>query len=232
VNSERSGGESGMDFDMKVRARRPEPSEELVERIVRRQTPRANVVGPARLTAAVVAVAALGGALSVAGAFGYAGSAVRQDLVQAKEIVLAGSQAVAGTPADDQYKPGKGCGDKNHLHDRRFECKITINDVSVKEGSSGFRSAVFTVSLDSSAIDQVTVDFATSDGTATAPGDDDAGAGTLTFAVGESTKTVAVVLHGDADVEPNETYWVTLSNPSANALLTDGQGTGTIRNDD
>src|SRR5438270_12930658 len=31
-------------------------------------------------------------------------------------------------------KPGKGCGDKNHLHERRFECKITISDVSKKEG--------------------------------------------------------------------------------------------------
>jgi hypothetical protein len=28
-----------------------------------------------------------------------------------------------GGPADDEYKPGKGCGDKNHEHDRNNECK-------------------------------------------------------------------------------------------------------------
>src|SRR4051812_30327157 len=33
------------------------------------------------------------------------------------------NQAITNSPADDQYKPGKGCGDKNHVHEREDECK-------------------------------------------------------------------------------------------------------------
>jgi hypothetical protein len=31
--------------------------------------------------------------------------------------------APAAAPSQDQYKPGKGCGDKNHVHERENECK-------------------------------------------------------------------------------------------------------------
>src|SRR2546423_15708346 len=68
-------------------------------------------------------------------------------------------------------KPGKGCGDKNHLHDRRFECKITISDVSKKEGNSGLTAFVFTVSAPGSPMRTTSVDWATAGGTASpAPG--------------------------------------------------------------
>jgi hypothetical protein len=233
VTAQRSGGEGHMDFDARVRALRPEPSDELLDRLVGRpRARRATFARPVRLAAAATAVAALGGALGVTGALGYASSAVQQDLSQVKQTMLAGPQTVLSSPADGQYRPGKGCGDKNHIHDSRFECKVAINDVSVREGNSASRSAVFTVSLDSSAIDPVTVEFSTIDGTASAPSDYDSAAGTLTFNVGESTKTITVLLRGDTGVEANETYSVTLSSPSPNALLTDGQGTGSIRNDD
>ena len=55
--------------------------------------------------------------------------------------------------------------------------------------------------------------------------------GTLTFAPGESSKTITVQVKGDTTVEPNETYKVVLSKV-AYAFIADGTGVGTIRNDD
>ena len=60
------------------------------------------------------------------------------------------STTTTTTTTPTTTKPGKGCGDKNHLHDRRFECKITIGDVSKKEGDSGTTAFVFTVSVSGS----------------------------------------------------------------------------------
>ncbi|MCG2716056.1 MAG: pre-peptidase C-terminal domain-containing protein [Candidatus Marinimicrobia bacterium] len=81
--------------------------------------------------------------------------------------------------------------------------------------------------------DSVTVNYITADGTAVAPGDYTAHASTqLTFAPGESTKPVNVITVGDSTVEPDETFSVNLSSPSANATITDGTGAGTITNND
>ena len=55
--------------------------------------------------------------------------------------------------------------------------------------------------------------------------------GTLTFAPGELTKTINVPVLGDVVTESNETFFVNLSSPT-NATLADGQGQGTITNDD
>src|SRR5690606_37058422 len=113
------------------------------------------------------------------------------------------------------------------------------NDVSLTEGDAGMTNAIFTVTLADAtaaalgvrATVPVTVDYATADGTATAPGDYTATNGTLTFAPGETTKTIAVPVVGDTAIEPNETFFVNLSNPT-NATIADGQGIGTITNDD
>jgi hypothetical protein len=56
--------------------------------------------------------------------------------------------------------------------------------------------------------------------------------GTLTFPVGVNVKTIVVQVVGDRTRERNETFSVNLSNPSANAYLGDGQGVGTIVDDD
>jgi hypothetical protein len=58
-----------------------------------------------------------------------------------------------------------------------------------------------------------------------------AAAGTLTFAPGSTAQVVTVVVNGDTSVEPDETVLMNLSNPT-NATIADGQGVGTIRNDD
>jgi len=109
---------------------------------------------------------------------------------------------------------------------------ISIGDVSVTEGNSGTTSAAFTVSLSGPSRDTVTVDYATGNGSATtADNDYQSTTGTLTFSPGQTSKTITVLVNGDTKVETDETFVVNLSNP-ANASITDGQGRGTILNDD
>ena len=131
-----------------------------------------------------------------------------------------------------ETKPGKGCGDKNHLHERRFECKVTISDVSGKEGNSGTTAFTFIVSVSGSPLSTITVDYTTAAGTATSGSDFNAASGTLSFAPGVSTKTVTVPVIGDRIRELTDTFYVNLSNSSPNAYLGDSQGLGTIVNDD
>lgn len=109
---------------------------------------------------------------------------------------------------------------------------ISINDKSVVEGNSGTASMVFTVTMTGSCCQNVTVNYATADSTATtADNDYVATSGTLIFAPGEITKTITVAVKGDTKVEPDETFLVNLTNP-VNATLTKAQGIGTIINDD
>ena len=108
---------------------------------------------------------------------------------------------------------------------------LSIGNASVDEGDSGSATLDFTVTLDRAATATVTVDWATSDGTATAGTDYTAGNGTLTFNTGDSSRTVSVTVAGDNVDEPNETFEVTLTNPSG-ATLGDDTGTGTITDDD
>ena len=67
------------------------------------------------------------------------------------------STSTTTTTTPTSTKPGKGCGDKNHLHDRRFECKVTINDVGKREGNSGTTAFVFTLTVSGSPLSTVTV---------------------------------------------------------------------------
>ncbi|MDE8652113.1 choice-of-anchor I family protein [Novosphingobium album (ex Liu et al. 2023)] len=109
---------------------------------------------------------------------------------------------------------------------------LAIDSVSIAEGNSGETLLQFTVSLNTAAASTVTVDYATADGSATVAGNDYvATSGTLSFAPGETTKTITVTINGDTTVEANETLSVTLTNPAGAAIAT-AQGTGTITNDD
>jgi len=111
------------------------------------------------------------------------------------------------------------------------EPRISVNDVTKAEGKSGTTSFTFTVTLSSVYDAAVTVNFATADGTANAGNDYTSASGTLTFAPGETTKTITILVKGDNKKEANETFFVNLSGAS-NALIADGQGLGTILNDD
>jgi hypothetical protein len=109
---------------------------------------------------------------------------------------------------------------------------ISIGNASVTEGNSGTANAVFTISLSAPTGNTVTVNYATADGTASLSNDYLSIFSTpLTFFPGETSKTVTVQVRGDTTIEPNETYFVNLSNPT-NATIGNGQGTGTIVNDD
>ncbi len=108
---------------------------------------------------------------------------------------------------------------------------FAINDVTISEGNSGTKNAIFTVNLSAASGKTTTVKFATVNGTATAGSDYTATSGTLTFAPGETTKTIAVPIIGDTVVESNETFTVKLSG-ATNATIADTQGVATITNDD
>jgi hypothetical protein len=108
---------------------------------------------------------------------------------------------------------------------------LTVNDVTVTEGDSGTKNAVFTVVLSASSADPVSVGYATADGSAKAPGDYASTSGTLFFSPGELSKQVTVAVAGDTLDEPHETYALELSNPQG-ATIADARGAGTILDND
>jgi len=112
------------------------------------------------------------------------------------------------------------------------EPRINIGNVSKSEGDRKTTTFSFTVSL-STAYDQaVTVNYATANGTAMAGSDYQAKSGSVTFAPGETIKTITIVVNGDRSKELNETFFVDLFGPSSNAVIGVARGTGTIFNDD
>ena len=109
--------------------------------------------------------------------------------------------------------------------------QLAVDDVTVTEGDSGSLDANFTVSLTPVSGRTVTVQYATANGSATAPADYTAASGSLTFTAGQTTKTVSVPVHGDLLDEIDEVFNLNLSVPS-NATIADGAGVGTITDDD
>ena len=105
---------------------------------------------------------------------------------------------------------------------------LVIDDVTVAEDGG---SAPFTVSLSRPTSGAVTVAYETSDWTATAGSDYTATSGSLTFAPGETRKTIAVPVLADDEEEGDEIFTVRLSD-ARNAALADHEGTGTIRDDE
>jgi hypothetical protein len=110
---------------------------------------------------------------------------------------------------------------------------ISINDASVTEGNSPFNPNVanFVVTLSAPSAFVVSVDFTVAGGTATVSNDFNLAQGTLTFGPGTTSKILTVSAVGDLTFEPDETFFVNLSNP-VDATIADGQGQGTILNDD
>lgn len=108
---------------------------------------------------------------------------------------------------------------------------ISISDESVVEGDSGTTQMVFTVSLSKTSTSTIRVNYATRQDTATAGIDYVTTSGTLTFAPGETEKTITVNVIGDTRVEMREQFLVDLSNPS-NAVIGDPFGIGEIISED
>ena len=122
-----------------------------------------------------------------------------------------GNGRAAGTILDD---------DEVHL--------TLVENVSAPENSGNL---TFEVTLDAASDRTIGVDYATADGTATAGDDYTATSGTLSFAPGVTSRTIAVPIRNDALGEHDETLTMTLSNP-VNATLDTDARTGTITNDD
>lgn len=101
---------------------------------------------------------------------------------------------------------------------------LSIGDITVAEGSNGVANAIFTVSLSGPREQTVTVNFATQDGSAVAGQDYVAANGTVTFAPGETTHTIAVTITADAPPEADEQFTLVLSNP-VNAAVRRATGT-------
>ncbi|MBM3948686.1 MAG: hypothetical protein FJ312_05505 [SAR202 cluster bacterium] len=106
------------------------------------------------------------------------------------------------------------------------------SDARVTEGNAGTESSArFTVTLSSPSQSVVTVDLSTSDGTAMAGLDYTSNSGTLTFAPGNTTKNITVIVNGDLTDESDEVFTVNLNN-AMNASVSDGQGVATIIDND
>ncbi len=146
-----------------------------------------------------------------------------------------GDDRIQGQGGNDTITGGGGF-DKLDGGDGNDEIRSTtgslvINDVTVVEGDTGTVAAVFTVSLTVPSDSIVTVDFATSGGTATSGTDFVPTSGTLTFLPGVTSQTVTVQTIGDLIAESDETYLVNLTN-ATNATITDTRGLGTIGDTD
>ncbi|WP_374380526.1 Calx-beta domain-containing protein [Thermomonas sp.] len=110
---------------------------------------------------------------------------------------------------------------------------LSINDVTQMEGNSGTTLMTFTVSLSAPAgAGGVSFDIATADGTATSPSDFEAKSLTAqTIPAGSTSYSFSVTIYGDTANEPNEGFFVNVTNVTG-AVVTQGQGLGSIQNDD
>jgi subtilisin-like proprotein convertase family protein len=143
---------------------------------------------------------------------------------EASETILFNLTSVTGAALDD----GQGIG--TIVNDDPLPA-LAIYDAKITEGNSGAKNLAFNVTLSAASTSPVTIDYGTSAGTATPGSDFTAAAGTLTFSPGQTTKTINIVLAGDVLPEPDETFLVSLINPLG-AVVLDGEGRGTIQNDD
>jgi hypothetical protein len=137
------------------------------------------------------------------------------DLYSAFNATLADGQGVGTILTDDSALP-----------------VLNILDANVAEGDAGTSTLSLTVTLDTPSAQPVQVNFASANGTATTAGADyQARSGTLSFDPGETMQTIDITINGDTLHERDETVLITLSG-AVNALVADGNGVGTINNND
>jgi predicted secreted protein len=132
------------------------------------------------------------------------------DVAAVSGVVVADGQGT-GTITEDDPKPA-----------------ITVDDPSVAENGA---TMTYTISLDAAAAVDISVDYTTSDNTATATADYTATSGTATVAAGATSTTVDVPILDDTTYEGDETLNLDLSG-EVNGTLSDAQGQGTITEDD
>ncbi len=109
---------------------------------------------------------------------------------------------------------------------------VSVNDVAALEGNSGTTAFFFAFGLSQPAgPGGVTIQYATADGTATAGSDYVAASGTLTIPEGSNSVAFNIEVNGDTTTEADETFFVNILSATG-AVVADGQGQGTIQNDD
>lgn len=142
-------------------------------------------------------------------------------------LTAAGSEAFGGF-----YDAGTALDPLNFTVSSAPPPTVNISDATVAEGDSGSKNASFIVTLSQPRSVAVSVKYATANGTAVAPADYTAKAlTTLSFAAGQTSKTVTVPVKGDLVGEADETFSVALSG-ATNIAIGDAVGTGTITNND
>ena len=148
--------------------------------------------------------------------------------IESNEQFFVNVTAVTGATVSD----GQGIG--TITNDDAVLPQLSIGDATVTEGHSGTVAAQFTISASIAAgPGGYVVPFATADDTATTADGDFVGAsGTVTILEGQTSATVAITVNGDTNVEPDEQFFVNLGTPPPGTQIADGQGTGTITNDD
>jgi hypothetical protein len=110
---------------------------------------------------------------------------------------------------------------------------ISISAAAIAEGNAGRRPMTFTLSLSQASTRPVTVRWGMANGTAIAGRDYVAAAGRVTFAPGQTRRTITALVLGDRTAEADETFRIGLASPvNATLSTTESRGTGTIRNDD
>lgn len=137
-------------------------------------------------------------------------------------------RVVLTTPINANITDGKGTGT---ILDNDAPPTITINDAAVAEGNQVQATASFNVSVSAPSEKPISVQYATAPGTASANVDYATRSLTLDFAPGQVSKAISIVIIQDNVFEPDETFFVNLSN-ATNATVSDDQGQGTITNDD
>ncbi|MBB3265823.1 hypothetical protein FHW79_003456 [Azospirillum sp. OGB3] len=178
-------------------------------------------------------------------------------------IQMAQAQVVAQGTAADELRNGTAAGDVSgavaaftgtNLQQQISAAQVAVvvpsrlaiaaTDADKREGDGtnpgGNTAFTFTVTRAGSTSGALTVDWTVAagpgSGGATLDAADFGGtlpSGTVSFGDGEATKTVTILASGDADIEPDETFTVTLSNPSVAATAIEtASATGTIRNED
>lgn len=148
--------------------------------------------------------------------------------IEANETFLVNVTGITGATGTDTQGQGTITNDDAVLP------QLSINDVSVTEGNSGTVPAQFTITSSVAApAGGYVVSYSTADDTATTADSDYVGAsGTVTILQGQTTATVDITVNGDTTVEPNEQFFVNLTLSPIGTQIADGQGVGTITNDD
>ena len=135
----------------------------------------------------------------------------------------------AGATIDNNKAIGTGTIEDDDL------AKLSIADKTIQEGKVGSKNLTFTVTSSIPATTNITVDYVTATGTATAGEDYVTATGTATILAGSNTTTIDIEINGDTKPEADETFTITLSNPQGVGATIDNTNaiaTGEIINDD